>query len=195
MNREWLILLKSADRQIPVEPVRGCHVDVSCSKLEAFDGNGEHISDAALGLDHARGARIALELAPETKNLHVDAAIKDILVNAGCLQKVFSAKRTLRGFEEGDQRRVFALGQRYWGADRVNELPGPAIELPAGKSKAATLWIARRRFSNIEPPQDRANPREQFAQVERLGQIVVGAEFQTNDPILGDQLFRENSGQ
>jgi hypothetical protein len=48
--------------------------------------NGEYISEAALGLDDARRARIALELAPQAENLHIDAAVEDILVNAGRLQ-------------------------------------------------------------------------------------------------------------
>jgi hypothetical protein len=48
--------------------------------------NGEYISDAALGLDDARRARIALELTPQAENLHIDAAVEDIFVNAGRLQ-------------------------------------------------------------------------------------------------------------
>jgi hypothetical protein len=60
-------------------------------------------------------------------------------VNARCLKKVFSAKWTLWGFEECDQHRVFTLGQRYWAAGRVDEPPRLAVELPAGKSKAATF--------------------------------------------------------
>jgi len=154
------------------------------SRLEALHGNGEDIPDAALGLYHARGARIALKFAPEAKDLYVDATIENLLVGAGRPQKVLSAKRTLRGFEECDQQRIFTPGQRYRTAGRVDEPPGPAVELPAGKSKAATSWIAHRRgSSDIEPPQDRANPREQFAQVEWLGQIIIGAELKTNDPI------------
>ena len=49
---------------------------------DAVDRNGEHISHAALGLDDARRAGIAFELAPQAKNLHVDAAIEDVLVHA-----------------------------------------------------------------------------------------------------------------
>jgi hypothetical protein len=37
--------------------------------------------------------------------------------------------------------------------------------------------------SNIEPPQDRADAREQFAQIEWLYQIIVSAEFEANDAI------------
>ena len=45
----------------------------------------------------------------EAKDLDVDATIEDVLLGTGRLQKVLSAKRTLRGFEECDQHRVFTL--------------------------------------------------------------------------------------
>ena len=118
--------------------------------------NGEHISDAALGLDHARGAGVAFEFAPEAENLHVDAAIEDILVHASCLQQLLAAERSLRRFEKGEQHRILALGQCHRDAGRIGELPDPAVELPTGKSKAAAFGIARRRPSSyIEPGRER----------------------------------------
>src|SRR5262245_29047750 len=50
--------------------------------------NGEHISYTALGLDDARRAGVAFALAPQAKNLHVDAAIENILVYARGVQQV-----------------------------------------------------------------------------------------------------------
>ena len=46
---------------------------------DPLDRNGEHISHAALGLDDARRAGVAFELASEAKNLHVDAAIEGVV--------------------------------------------------------------------------------------------------------------------
>ena len=59
-------------------------------RLDPLDGNSEHISNTALGLDDARCTGIAFELAPEAKNLHVDAAVEDILVKACRLQQVIA---------------------------------------------------------------------------------------------------------
>src|SRR5262245_30353616 len=116
-----------------------------------LERNGEHISHAALGLDDARGVRVAFELAPQAKNLHVDAAIENILVHARGLQQVLAAQRALRRIEKGEQQGVLALGQCYRSAGGVGEPPGFAVELPAAKSKAAPLAIARRRgTSDIE---------------------------------------------
>src|SRR5262245_9042045 len=109
-----------------------------------LDRDGEHISHAALGLDDARRARVAFELAPQAKNLHVDAAIENILMHARGLQKVLPAERALRRIEKGDQQGVLAFGQCYRSTDRVGEKPGLAVELPTAESKAAPLGIAGR---------------------------------------------------
>src|SRR5215469_9461796 len=125
-------------------------------RLDGFskplDRNGEHISYTPLGLNDSGRARVAFELAPQAKNLHIDAAIKNILMDARGLQQVLPAKRALRLIEKGDQQGVLAFGQCYRSAGRVGEPPSLAVELPAAKSKAASLGIARRRdTSNIEP--------------------------------------------
>src|SRR5262245_22442565 len=119
---------------------------------DPLDRNGEHISDATLGLDDAGRAGVAFELASEAKNLHVDAAVEDILMHTRGLQQVLTAKWPLRCVEKGKQQCVLALGQGYRTAVWVGELPGLPVELPAGKSKATALGFARRRgTSYLEP--------------------------------------------
>src|SRR5258708_29238480 len=88
-------------------------------RLDSLDWNSKHISDATLGLDHSRRARVAFELAPEAKDLHVDTAVEDILMDAGRLQQVLAAKRTLRRLEKVEQHCILALGQCDGGAGLV----------------------------------------------------------------------------
>ena len=119
---------------------------------DALDRNGEHISDTTLSLDDSRRAGVAFELTSKAKNLHVDAAIEDILVHSRGLQEVLAAEWALRRIEKGKQQCVLALGQGYWSAVWVRELPCLLVELPAGKSKATALGIARRSgASYLEP--------------------------------------------
>ena len=54
---------------------------------------------------------------------------------------MLSAKRPLRGVEEGDQQRVFAFGQRNVRAMRIGKSSGAQIEPPAGKPIAAAFWL------------------------------------------------------
>src|SRR5580704_18865099 len=72
---------------------------------ECFDGQRKHVADAAFGQDDARRIWIGLQLAPQAQHLNVDAAIEDILVDAGRLQKVLAGKRSLRSIEKCYQKR------------------------------------------------------------------------------------------
>jgi hypothetical protein len=101
----------------------------------------KHISDAALRLDDLGRARVLLQLAPEAKNLDVDAAVEDVFMHPGGLQKMLPAERALRSVQEGDKQRVFPFGQRNVRAIRIGKPSGAKIELPAGKPIAAAFWL------------------------------------------------------
>src|SRR5687767_208858 len=98
---------------------RACQTSPAAGELDSLDRDGKRISDAAFGLDHPRHARIALELAPQAQNLHVDAAIEHVLVDARGLQQVLTGERSLRRVEKGKQKREFALGQSHRNAVRI----------------------------------------------------------------------------
>src|SRR5258708_11009461 len=49
--------------------------------LEWLDWQREHIADAALSPDHARGTRIDLQFAPQPQHLDVDAPIENFVLN------------------------------------------------------------------------------------------------------------------
>ena len=71
---------------------------------------------------------------------------------------------------DGDAR---ALGRQH--------LPQGDVEGPAGEVQAAAL-VGVGRLGG-DPAQDRADAGEQLPRVERLGQVIVGAQFQPEDPI------------
>ena len=65
-----------------------------------LDRQGEHITDATLGLDDPGRTRINLKLAAKPKDLHVYAAIKHVFVNARGLQQILATQRSLWRIEE-----------------------------------------------------------------------------------------------
>ena len=85
-----------ADARGSKSVVRGRH-------SKPLDPNGEHVSDAALGLDDAWRAGVAFELAPQSENLYVDAAIENVLMHARGLQQVLTAERALWRLKKGEQ--------------------------------------------------------------------------------------------
>jgi hypothetical protein len=101
-------------------------------------GQGKHIPDATLGLNDAGRARITLKLASEAKDLHIDAAVEYVFMNACRLQQVFAAQRPLRRIEKRDQKCVLAFCQGHRNSAGVRQAARAAIELPAAEP-AATL--------------------------------------------------------
>jgi hypothetical protein len=55
------------------------------SDSKPFDLPGKHISDASLGLDHLRRARVVLQFAAKAENLHIYAAIEHVFVDSSRL--------------------------------------------------------------------------------------------------------------
>src|SRR5580704_15949769 len=97
---------------------------------------------------------------------------------------MFATKWALRRFEKGEQHGILTLGQWDRCAGWVSELSDPSVKLPTGKSEPAAFGIAGRGgSSDVEPPQDGTDARQQFAQIEWFCQIVIRAELKTNHPI------------
>jgi hypothetical protein len=131
------------------------------------------------GSNDAWCARVGLQLASQSQDLHIDGAVEDILIHAGCLKEVFAAERLLGCVEKGRQQSIFALGQWNLDTSGIDETPQAPIELPATELAPAPLWIPLRRgAAGVLPPQHGANPRQKLPKAEWLDDIVVGAELQ-----------------
>src|SRR6516164_2969649 len=109
-----------------------------------LDRRRENVSDAPLGLDHLGSAWVLFQLAAKTQNLHVDAAIEDVLVDPRRLQEMLPAERALGSVEEGDKQRIFAFGQSDLGSVRGGEAARAQAQPPPAKLVAAALVIAWR---------------------------------------------------
>lgn len=104
-----------------------------------LDGQGERRADATLGHNDARCDRISLELPPQPKHLDVDAAIKDALMDAGCLKQILARERPLGRIEKRDQQGIFAFRQRHrlsGGGGQTAEAP---LQLPATHDTRAEI--------------------------------------------------------
>jgi hypothetical protein len=60
-------------------------IGVPFSDSKPFHLSGENISDASLGLDKLRCARIVLQFAAKAENLHIYAAIEHVFVDSSRL--------------------------------------------------------------------------------------------------------------
>src|SRR6202790_3753808 len=151
---------------------------------ECFNGQCKYVANTAFGQDDARRVWIGLQLAPQAQYLNVDTAIEDIFMDPGRLQKVFAGKRSLRSVEKRNQQRILAFGQRDRDSVGISEAAVAPIELPAAKSATASLRVALDGcLAGFPSAQHRPDPRQKFSQTERLGDVVVGAQFQPDNPV------------
>ena len=163
---------------------RSLAVLLDSPSTEEFDGQCEHVADSAFGLDDRWCAWIGVQLASQAQHLHIDAAVEDIFVDAGRLQKVFAGERSLRGIEKRNQQRIFALGERDRDSAGITQAPAAPIKLPGAKSAAASFRVSLGCcLPGFPPAQHRSDARQKFSQTEGLGDVVVGAKFQSNHPV------------
>src|SRR3984885_3194700 len=144
----------------------------------------KYVADPALGPDDFRGSRVNLQLAPQPQHLDIDATVEHVFVYAGRLQEVLAAQWALRGIEEGDQQRVFSLGQSDRSAVTVGQPPRAAIQPPAAESATGALRITLQGgMASFPTPQHGANTRKKLAQAKWLGDVVIRPELKSNHPI------------
>ncbi len=124
------------------------------------------------------------QLAAKTQDLHVDAAIEDVLVDPRRLQEMLAAERALGSVQEGDEQRIFAFGQRDLGAGRGGEAARAEAQPPPAELVAAAFVVARgNRARPVQPPQHRTHAGEKLPQVERFRHVIVGAELEADDAV------------
>src|SRR5215207_5075372 len=147
---------------------------------------GKHIAGAANRADDARMGRIGLDLPPDAGDAHVDGAVEGVGV-AGVreveepLARQHPPRMVDEGLEEvelrGRQRVVDAFVVLQHAGLDVEPLRPEANLLPGGPGGAG----GRRGLAR--PADDGADARHELAQLGRLCQIVVGAEFEADDAV------------
>src|SRR5581483_1769611 len=100
--------------------------------VHGFDRDAENVACAALGLDVARVARIALDLASQAQDLHVDRAVEHlVVVQAREVEQLVARENPVRRAEQHDEQAEFAVGERHGLPVRTAEAPKVEVELPA----------------------------------------------------------------
>src|SRR3954471_15026436 len=89
-----------------------------------------------------------------------------------------------RRSQERKQQAIFAFSQGNRIPLGIEQASAAAFQPPAVKSVSAPFGImGARGTSHLVSPQDRADPREQFPETERLGDVIVGTEFEADDTV------------
>jgi hypothetical protein len=159
------------------------NVAVYCGS-KRLDRQGKHVAQPTFGLDDAWRTRINLKLASETKDLHVNAAIKHILMDPGRLQQVLTRQGALRRFHKCGQQSVHPSRQRDCSSAGIGQTARTAIKLPTAKSATTLLNLTLRSdAAYVLPTQHGPDPCEKLTHSEWFGHIVIGPKLQPDDTI------------
>ena len=127
---------------------------------------------------------VVLDDLAQPRDLHVDRAVEHaVFAAARELHQLVARQRGARMLHQHFEHRVFA--------GRQGDLLAFAREAARGEvefenAKAVDLGVAggrARRAGWLAAPQHRVHARHQLARVERLGQVIVGAHFQSDDAV------------
>ena len=137
---------------------------------DRFDAGGVKVARAALGLNQLWTARVGFELAPQTQDLDIDAAIEDfVVVAAAQFKQLFPAQYPLRGSEEGNEQGEFGVGE----LDRFPvcraEPSRTQVKLPSSETQSLQRFsLAAWDGMGLGSPQDRSDAGHQFARLNGL---------------------------
>jgi len=145
---------------------------------------GEHVAAGAHRLDHGGVLRIGFDLAPDAADQHVDAALERAGVAAlGEIEQAVARQHAARPFAEGAQQVELGAGHRHPRAGRIAQLAQAKIDPPAQKGEGGRAIGGADGLGGGLAAQHRVDPRQQFARIERLGQVIVGAHFQPENAV------------
>ena len=149
-------------------------------------GRHQDVAGAADRLDDPRIVDVRLELLAQPPDLDVDGPVeRRRLAPAGLLEQEVAGQDAAGMGEEDGKQVELAAGQRHLPPAGIEQPARRQVELPVGEAIAPGRRLRRGRAGRggrgQGPAQHRLDPRQQLAQVERLGDVVVGADFEADD--------------
>jgi len=119
----------------------------------------------------------------QPRDLNIDTAIENVLMDARGLQQVFPLERPLRSLEKGHQQGIFALAKRDWFFIRGDKYSAATLE-PQHQICNTTFRISGSGGArNLPSAQNGTSTCEQFPGAKGLDEIIVRTEFEANDAI------------
>jgi hypothetical protein len=123
----------------------------------------------------------AVEFLTQAGNRHVDGAVERVrLASPGPVQQLLAGKHAAGSLDKAGEQIELGTGQSDLFAIRTLKRARIQIHHEPLKRMAA---VAGAFCLTACASQDRPHPRQQFARIERLGQIVVRAHFQAEHSV------------
>src|SRR6185437_1017944 len=160
--------------------------------LRLVPGRREQIATAADGADHSRLGRVRLDLPADAHDPEVHGPVESLAVaGVGQLEQPFARQHPLRVGSEHLQETKFGrrqgvlvalvVAQRL--AFEIEPFGAEPHQIVLGGLAAGGFGCGRRRLGGGASPQHRADAGHQFAQLARLCDVIVRAEFEPDHTV------------
>ena len=150
------------------------------------DVGGKHVAAAPDGLDQLRVAAVGLDLAAQAADLVVDRAVEQVRLAAlDHVEQAVAVEHLARVVEERHQQAELGRGDRHHrafgiGQPALERIEPPAFEFAAARVRPGRVEAAARRLARRST---RADAGDQLARLERLDDIIVGADLEPDDAV------------
>ena len=99
------------------------------------------------------------------------------------IEKLVAGQHQAGVVEEGQSRRNSAVLNGTRDPVLIHQLAPSDIEMPAIEARSPWISLSLLRRQAVHAPQHRLDARQELARIERLGQIIVGADLEADDAI------------
>src|SRR5690349_3321315 len=159
---------------------------------------GINIPHSAYRFDALPSFSILAQLLAQLAYVHVNAAVVRGKQAAQGDLRQFVACDHAPGFAQQHVKQIELHGRQIYRFTAAQHGAGGGIELHVAHANAGLRRLLFRSFSP-RAPQDGTDARHQFTRVERLRQVIIGAQFQAHDavhvlPASGEQQHRNGGG-
>ncbi len=144
----------------------------------------QHVAAATDGLDDARALAVVTQLLAQPADLYVDSALhRQALAATGRIGDGVAVEHHAGLLQKHAEQHGIAAGEVQQAAILVGQLVAQGVQGPLGKAQPAARLLLFLRLAEFGAAQQRLDAGLQFAWAERLGDVVVGTEFETDHPI------------
>jgi hypothetical protein len=146
-------------------------------------GIHEGIARRSDGSDEVGIFGVIPEFFSERGDMHIDGSIEDLVVSvADFLEELFAGFDPTDGANQGEQEVEFDGGKQE-GLVAENGLSRGLEDAQRADLKGGVLGFAWGELGSLGAPGDGAESGQQFAAGERFGQIIICAQFESDDAV------------
>src|SRR6185295_6820583 len=159
-----------------------CYTTETIETPELLLGRDVHVAGAAHGADRPGMRRVFLQLAPQARDADVDRAVERLpLAVARHAEQLVARQHLVRVVDERLEQVELHRGDGDLAPLRVAQ--GARLEIEEAAADGNAEFRGPESVLFLDAAENTLQPRAQLARIERLGDVVVGADLKAGDAV------------